>query len=194
MLEARRDSLVPLCLVVQPRVLLNGLRFALLHGEQVTPRIVERMKRLGMGLLIQDRQLLASDTMKLNWGDRAKDAPALRMVLESGLPMAGGTDGTIAAAFRPFMSLWWFVSGKNWRGEVVRPTQKLTREEALRVYTRHGAWFTFDEGRRGQLTPGFLADLIVLDRDYLTVPEDDIRFIRPTLTVVGGNVVYEAGR
>ena len=116
------------------------------------------------------------------------------MVLESGLPMAGGTDGTIAAAFRPFMSLWWFVSGKNWRGEVVRPTQKLTREEALRVYTRNSAWFRFDEGRRGRLTPGFLADLIVLDRDYLTVPEDDIRFIRPMLTVVGGTVVYEAGR
>ena len=91
-----------------------------------------------MGLLIQDRQLLASDTM-LNRGDRAKDAPALRMVLESGLPMTGGTDGTIAAAFRPFMSLWWFVSGKNWWGEVVRPTQKLTREEALRVYTRKSA-------------------------------------------------------
>lgn len=170
------------------------LRFALIHGEQVTPRIVERMKRLGMGLLIQDRQLLSSDTMKANWGARATDAPAMKMVMDSGLPMAGGTDGTIAASFRPFMSIWWFVSGKNWRGEVVRPTQTLTREQALRVYTRNGAWFTFDEDRKGALIPGFLGDLVVLDKDYLTVPEDEIRFIRPVMTVVGGRVVWEAGR
>ena len=75
---------------------------------------------------------------------------------------------------------------------MVRPTQKLTREEALRMYTRNGAWFTFEEDRRGAIIPGFLGDLIVLDKDYLTVPEDEIRFIRPVMTVVGGTVVYDA--
>lgn len=77
-------------------------------------------------------------------------------------------------------------------GEVVRPTQKLTREEALRVYTRNGAWFTFEENSKGAIIPGFLGDLIILDKDYLTVPEDEIRFIRPVMAVVGGKVVYEA--
>ena len=73
----------------------------------------------------------------------------------------------------------------------MRPTQKLTREQALRVYTRQAAWFSFQEDRRGAIAPEFLADLIVLDKDYMTVPEADIRFIRPVMTVVGGKIVFE---
>src|SRR3970282_1279765 len=118
---------------------------------------------------IQDRQIVSSDVMKQRWGARAEDIPPVKAVLQSGLPMAGGTDGPIATPFRRFMSLWWYITGKNWRGEVVRATQKLTREEALRVYTRNGAWFTFEENTKGALIPGFLGDLIVLDKDYLAV-------------------------
>ncbi len=191
-IESSMNTILDVLEEVHRKRPLNDLRFALIHGEQITPRIIDRMKRMGMGMLMQDRQLLNSDRMKQVWGARADDAPALKTVLHSGLPMAGGTDGTIAASFRPFMSLWWFVSGKNWRGEVVRPTQKLTRDEALRVYTRNGAWFTFEEDKKGAIIPGFLGDLIILDKDYLAVPEDEIRFIRPVMTVVGGQVVYEA--
>ncbi len=191
-IESSMNTILDVLEEVHRRRPLNDLRFALIHGEQITPRIVERMKRMGMGMLMQDRQLMNSDRMKQVWGRRADDIPAVKMVLQSGLPLGGGTDATIAASFRPFPSLWWFISGKNWRGEVVRPTQKLTREEALRVYTRGSAWFTFEEDRKGAIIPGFLGDLIVLDKDYLTVPEDEIRFIRPVMTVVGGKVVYEA--
>jgi len=76
----------------------------------------------------------------------------------------------------------------------VRPSERLTREQALRAYTRGPAWFTWEENRKGAIVPGMLADFIVLDRDYLTVNEDDIRFIKPVLTAVGGKVVYEAAR
>ena len=147
-----------------------------------------------MGVQMQNRQSLGSELMKANWGERANDIPPVKTVINSGLPFAGGTDGTTSSSYRPFISIGWLVSGKNWRGDLVRPTERLTREQALRAYTRGSAWFTWEENRKGAITPGMLADFIVLDRDYLTVNEDDIRFIKPVLTAVGGKVVYDAAR
>ena len=173
---------------------IDKLRINFLHAEQITPSIIARMKKLGMGVQMQNRQSLGSELMKANWGERANDIPPVKTVINSGLPFAGGTDGTTSSSFRPFISIGWLVSGKNWRGDLVRPTERLTREQALRAYTRGSAWFTWEENRKGAITPGMLADFIVLDRDYLTVNEDDIRFIKPVLTAVGGKVVYDAAR
>jgi predicted amidohydrolase YtcJ len=66
----------------------------------------------------------------------------------------------------------------------------LTREEALRLYTIGSAWFTFDEGRKGSIEVGKLADLVVLNGDYLTVSADQIRSLESMLTMVGGRIVY----
>ena len=173
---------------------IDKLRINFLHAEQITPSIIARMKKLGMGVQMQNRQSLGSELMKANWGERANDIPPVKTVINSGLPFAGGTDGTTSSSYRPFISIGWLVSGKNWRGDRVRPTERLTREQALRAYTRGSAWFTWEENRKGAITPGMLADFIVLDRDYLTVNEDDIRFIKPVLTAVGGKVVYDAAR
>ena len=191
-IETTMNHMLDVLEAVHAQQPVDKLRITLLHAEQITPQIIARMKRLGMGVQMQDRQALGSDIMRKNWGARADDVPPVKSVYHSGLPLAGGTDGTVSSPYRPFISIWWLISGKNWRGEVVRPTEKLTREEALRVYTRNGAWFTFEENRKGAIIPGFLADFIVLDKDYLTVPEDDIRFLRPVTTVVGGKVVYES--
>jgi hypothetical protein len=190
-IESSMNNILDVLEEANRRRSITDLRFALIHAELITPRINERMRKLGMGVLMQDRRVMNSDRMKQVWGARAEQI-ALRSTFQSGLPMGGGTDATVAAPFRPFISLWWFIAGKNWRGEVVRPTERLTREEALRVYTRGSAWFTFEEDRKGALVPGFLGDLVILDKDYLTVPEDEIRFLRPMMTVVGGKVVYEA--
>ena len=173
---------------------IDKLRINFLHAEQITPSIIARMKKLGMGVQMQNRQSLGSELMKANWGERANDIPPVKTVISSGLPFAGGTDGTTSSSYRPFISIGWLVSGKNWRGDLVRPTERLTREQALRAYTRGSAWFTWEENRKGAITPGMLADFIALDRDYLTVNEDDIRFIKPVLTAVGGKVVYDAAR
>ncbi len=173
---------------------IDKLRINFLHAEQITPSIIARMKKLGMGVQMQNRQSLGSELMKANWGERANDIPPVKTVINSGLPFAGGTDGTTSSSYRPFISIGWLVSGKNWRGDLVRPTERLTREQALRAYTRGSAWFTWEENRKGAITPGMLADFIVLDRDYLTVNEDDIRFIKPVLTAVGGRVVYDVAR
>ena len=91
------------------------------------------------------------------------------------------------------LSLWWLVTGKTVAGSSIRnKSQNLTREEALRLYTLGSAWFTFDEGRKGSIEVGKLADLAVLNADYLTVPEDQIRSLESLLTLVGGRIVYFA--
>ncbi len=171
---------------------LTNLRLVFAHGEHITPAQLERMKRLGMGITVQDRQVIQADIMKRVWGESMAAKPPLKTIYQSGVPMGGGTDGTIVAPNSPFISLWWMITGKMLRGDVARPQERLTREEALRVYTRGSAWIAHMEDRIGSLAPGKLADLVVLTADYLTVPEDQIRKIRSVLTIVGGKVVYEA--
>jgi predicted amidohydrolase YtcJ len=88
--------------------------------------------------------------------------------------------------------LWWAVTGKMLGGTKVLD-QTITREEALIAHTRSNAAFLFQDGNLGSLAPGKYADLLVLDRDYLTVPADDIKDIKDitlVATVVGGKVVH----
>jgi hypothetical protein len=172
---------------------LANLRLVFAHGEHVTPAQLERMKRLGMGLTVQDRQVIQGDIMRRVWGESMTAKPPLETIYRSGVPLGGGTDATIVAPSSPFVSLWWMVTGKMLRGDVARAREHLTREQALRVYTRGSAWIAQAEQRLGSLEPGKLADLVVLTEDYLTVPEDRIPKIRSVMTVVGGTVVHETG-
>jgi predicted amidohydrolase YtcJ len=83
------------------------------------------------------------------------------------------------------------VTGKMTSGlKVMRQT--ISREDALIAYTRRNAFFVFQENNLGSIQPGKYADLAVLDRDYLTVPADQIKDIKPVMTMVGGRVVYDA--
>ena len=111
--------------------------------------------------------------------------PPLRLVQDSGIPFGLGTDGTKANQISPFVTLWWAVTGRALNGEVVM-RQTLTREEALIAHTRSNAYLMFEEGYIGSIKAGLLADMVVLDRDYLTVPEEQIKDIRPVATIVGG--------
>jgi predicted amidohydrolase YtcJ len=97
-------------------------------------------------------------------------------------------------SYNPFASLEWMIDGKTIAGTPTRDADELPgREEALRLYTEGSAWFTHDEGRRGALTAGRLADLAVLTKDFATVPADEIGGIESLLTMVGGRIVYAAG-
>ena len=102
-----------------------------------------------------------------------------------------GTDATIVAHYQPFITLGWVVSGKSINGETVIE-KTVTREEALIAHTRSNAYLMWKEDDLGTLEVGKLADLVVLDRDYMTIPADDIFNIKPVMTVVGGRVVFEA--
>ncbi|MBI2226164.1 MAG: amidohydrolase family protein [Betaproteobacteria bacterium] len=170
---------------------IRDLRWSLAHVETISEADMRRVKRLGMGLTIQSRQVIQSELMKQAWGDTAASAPPLKKMLEIGMAVGAGTDATVVTPYHPFTTLWWMVTGKDWAGRVVRPNERLNREDALRVHTVGSAWFSFDEKIKGSIEPGKLADLVVLSDDYLTVPEDKIREISSVMTIVGGKVVYE---
>ena len=117
----------------------------------------------------------------------------LRKIADSGIVFGLGTDATVVSHYKPFVTLGWVVSGLD-AGNTRVLDETLTREEALIAHTRSNAYLFFQEKNLGSLEVGKQADLVVLDRDYMTVPAAGIRRIKPTLTMVGGRVVFEAGR
>ncbi|MGB7703515.1 MAG: amidohydrolase [Pseudolabrys sp.] len=170
---------------------IRGLRWTFSHLDQAQPRDLERMKRLNVYAQIHSRPTIQGGLMFKVHGDLTYDMPPLRMIQDSGVPWGLGSDATAVTQSNPFYTLWWAVTGKMIGGKQVLK-QTITREEALIAHTRSNAPFLFQEGNLGSLAPGKYADLLVLDRDYLTVPVDEIKDIKPVLTMVGGKIVYDA--
>lgn len=160
-----------------------------------TPETIERIKRLGGGISVQDRTALTGERNVERWGlEKARNTPPLRAMVQSDIPLGAGTDAFQSSNYSPMLALWWLVTGKTVAGSAIRdPSQNLTRAEALRLYTMGSAWLTFEEGRKGSIEVGKYADLAVLNADYLTVPEEQIRSLQSLLTVVGGRIVYATG-
>jgi len=172
---------------------IKGLRWSFSHLDQVTPEQLERMKRLGMSAQIHSRPLIQGVLMHRVHGDKAWDMPPFRRIQDSGIHWGLGSDATAVTTSNPFYTLSLAVTGRMVGGHKVN-RQTITREEALIAHTRSNALFLFQESNLGSLQPGKYADLLVLDRDYLKVPVDQIKDIRPLMTMVGGKVVYEAGK
>lgn len=170
-------------------------RIIFAHLEDATAETIARIKKLGGGIAVQDRLALTAERNVELWGEaKTRRAPPLRTMLESGVPVGAGTDAFRSANYSPMLSLWWLVSGKTVAGSAVRDaSQNVTRAEALRMYTMGSAWLTTDEARKGSIEVGKFADLAVLNADYLTVPEEQIRNLASLLTMVGGRIVYGAG-
>jgi predicted amidohydrolase YtcJ len=180
---------------VDASVPISGLRFALAHCDQISPRNVERLKRLGAGAIVDDRQAFRAEASRARWGAGSLDAvPPLGDIAAAGVPFGAGTDATRASSYDPWRSLHWLVTGESWDGGSVREERhRLSRTEALRAYTHGNTWFSSEESVRGRLAPGYLADLAVLDRDYFSVDTAEIPAIRSELTLVGGEVAYSSG-
>jgi predicted amidohydrolase YtcJ len=119
------------------------------------------------------------------------DHPPYRRIYESETEACLGTDALNVTPYPPFLNVWYTISGKTTTGgSGVVPDQRLTRLEALRFATEKCDWFMDLDGKVGTLEPGKYADLVVLDRDYFKVSEDDIKHLTSVLTVVNGEVVY----
>ena len=112
-------------------------------------------------------------------------------IQNSGIMWGLGTDGTAANQTLPFTTLSFAVTGKMAGGRKVN-RQTISREDALIAHTRKNAFFVFQEDNLGSIQAGKLADLVVLDRDYLTIPADQIKDIQPVMTMVGGRIVYDS--
>lgn len=170
---------------------IKALRWTFSHVDQVTEAQLERMKKLGMGAQVHSRPLIQGALMHKVHGDKAWDMPPFRRIQDSGIHWGLGSDATAVTTSNPFYTLSFAVTGEMIGGRKVN-RQTISREEALIAHTRSNAWFLFQEGNIGSLTAGRYADLLVLDRDYLTVPQDEIKAIKPLVTMVGGKIVYEA--
>lgn len=175
-------------------------RSFLMHASFQSPEAIARMKKMGVLADTQSQWLY-------------KDAPALEKVfghagmryffplrsyLDAGIVVAAGSDHMIGHdknkavnPYNPFLSMWIMVARKTDRGEVLYPEERITRAEALKTHTIWSAYMEFTEKQKGSIESGKLADLVVIDRDLLACPEDQIRGIEPVMTVVDGKIAYE---
>ena len=172
-----------------------NLRWSIAHLNDASIETLKRMAAMGVGWLVQNAFYFRGEAFLGQRGaDAARIAPPLVSALRLKLPVGGGTDAHRVMAPNPFVSLQWMLDGKTIAGVAMRAPQELpTRIEALRLYTQGSAWFSFDENTRGALAVGQLADLAVLDRDYLSVPLEQIGGTVSLLTMVGGRIVYADG-
>lgn len=173
---------------------LDGLRWSIEHAETISPANIARVKALGGGLALDTKMALHADGfIKTYSRDKALLTPRLRELVDSDIPLAMTTDAFRAASFNPWVGISWMVSGKSVSGtEVLAKDNRLSRVEALELFTRGPAWFMNAEAEMGKIAPGHLADFVLLDRDYFAVAEPEIKSIASVLTVMDGRVVYGA--
>jgi predicted amidohydrolase YtcJ len=171
---------------------IRNLRWAFAHMDQVSANDLQRMKKLGMYAAVRAIPPVMGAIFNRAHGERSRDMPPLRLIADSGIMWGFHTDTTEVNQYRPFTTLWFAVTGKMVGGVVVN-RQTISREQALVAHTRSNAFFVLRENDLGSIQPGKLADLVVMDRDYLTVPADQIKDIKPVITMVGGKIVYDAG-
>ena len=166
---------------------ITDLRWVVAHVPFITPEYVQRLEALGGGLSLTGWRYLA--------GTPTSNGPPFRMIVDSGIHTGMSSDGMQIAPMNPFIHAYYAVTGRNALGTVINAGQQITRHEALALYTRANGWFLGgpDEDQLGTLEVGRLGDVVVLDRDYFTVPEDQIRQVRSVLTVVGGRIVHNTG-
>ena len=170
---------------------IRNLRWALAHVNQINASQLARMQKLGMYAAVHPWAVINGGIMHEGFGDGANDMPPLATIQGSGITWGLGSDGTAANQYLPFTTLYFAVTGRMAGGMKVI-SQPVSREDALIAHTRKNAYFVFRENDLGSIQPGKLADVVLLDRDYLTVPPDQIKDIKPVLTMVGGKVVYES--
>ena len=176
-----------------------GRRFTVTHANFPDARAIARAAKLGVAFDVQPAWLhLDGAVIKDVFGSRMGDFQPLRSLLQAGVIVAGGSDHMIGLdsrtainPFNPFFGMWMAITRRTAAGSVLGPDQTVTREQALRMWTMSGAWLTFEDTVKGSIEPGKLADFVVISKDLLSCPVDEIKDIDALLTVAGGRTTYE---
>jgi predicted amidohydrolase YtcJ len=166
---------------------ITRLRWMVHHVPEVNTDLLNRLRALGCGVQMAAFRWVTSSDPKVVTG------PQFRTIVDHGIQAGIHGDGVHIAPLNPWPHIYFAVTGVNSFGAKVNGDQQLTRQEALRLFTRGNSWFLRMEDKIGSIETGKLADLVVLDRDYFAVPEADIKKIRSVLTIVGGKVVHQMG-
>lgn len=173
---------------------LDGLRWSIEHAETISPANIARVKALGGGVALDTKMAHHGDGFVQTYGiDKALYTPRMRELVDSGIPLAMTTDAFRASSYNPWIGIAWMTTGKSVSGsKILADDNRLTRAEALGLFTVGPTWFVQQENEMGRIAPGQLADFALLDKDYFTIPEDQIRTISSVLTVLDGRVVFAA--
>jgi predicted amidohydrolase YtcJ len=174
---------------------LDGLHWFFDHAETISEQSIDRIAALGGGIAVQHRMAYQGEYFVERYGLGAAEAtPPIARMLEKGVKLSAGTDATRVASYNPWVSLAWLVTGRTVGGLRLYPQRNcLDRETALRLWTENVTWFSNEEGKKGRIETGQLADLVVPDRDYFACAESEIADTVSELTIVGGRVVYAVG-
>ncbi|HNW29540.1 MAG TPA: amidohydrolase [Spirochaetota bacterium] len=171
----------------------RDLRFRIEHCQLVDPEDIPRMKRLGVVACVQPFALCTPAKDALLLGDaRARRAYPYRSLLDAGIPVSFGSDAPAEVDFAPLLGIYYAVTRKDRQGRLgpLNAAECYTPYEALYAYTMGSAYAEKMEDRKGSITRGKLADMIVLSDDILSVPGERIKDARVLMTIVGGTIVY----
>jgi predicted amidohydrolase YtcJ len=166
---------------------ITGLRWVVHHVPVVTSDLLARLRALGCGVQMAGFRWVTSNDPKVIVG-----AP-FRTIVDHGVQAGLHGDGVHIAPLNPWLHIYFATTGVNSFGDRVNGDEQITRQQALRLFTRQNSWFLRMEDKLGTIEPGKLADLAVLDRDYFSVPDVQIKQIRSVLTMVDGRIVHDAG-
>ena len=174
---------------------LEGLHWFFDHAETISDQSIDRIAALGGGIAVQHRMAYQGEYFVERYGFGAAEAtPPVKKIIDKGVKVSAGTDATRVASYNPWVALAWLVTGMTVGGlRITPPRNCLDRETALRMWTENVTWFSNEEGKKGRIQVGQLADLIVPDRDYICCAEAEIAGTTSDLTVVGGRIVYGSG-
>jgi predicted amidohydrolase YtcJ len=169
----------------------KGLRWFFDHAETITDEQLARVKKLGGGVAVQDRMYFQGEHYWKRYGAQTRQMPPIRKMLEMKIPVGLGTDGTRVSSYGPWPSIYWAVTGKTAGGMAMwQQRDRLSRYEALKLMTQGSAWFSGDEQRKGLLAKGQYADVVILPKDYFSIPEAEIKTLESALTLVNGRIVH----
>ena len=168
-------------------------RWRIEHAQHLHPADIPRFKKIGVIASMQGNHATSDGPFVVQrlgeWRART-GAYAWRSLLDSGATIVNGTD-TPVETVDPLDSFYASVTRRMADGIEFFPEQRMTRIEALRSYTRDAAYAGFEEQLKGTISVGKLADLVVLSRDILTAPDDELKQARVDVTIIGGRVVFE---
>jgi len=164
---------------------ITDLRWVVAHVPFITEPWVARLKAMGGGLSLTSWRYLA--------GTPEQNGPDFKMIVGSGIHCGMSSDGMQIAPMNPWLHMYYATTGLNARQVLINDGKQISRQDALKLYTGSNGWFLREEDRLGTIEVGKLADLAVLNQDYFTVKDEDLKKIRSVMSVVGGRIVHDAG-
>lgn len=177
---------------INNEVPINKLNWFFDHAETISDQSIERVKKLGGGIAIQNRMAFQGEYFLDRYGkEKTLRTPPITKMLDAGIPVGLGTDATRVSSYNPWLSLYWIVTGKTIGGtSIYNENNIIAREKAIELYTKGSAWFSNEQDKKGSFIEGQFADFAVLSKDFFTVSDEDIKNIYSVMTVVGGEIVH----